>query len=229
MKQTILAVLLIGSVGFAETPQSEEAPQQEEEALTKEGRPVKASVGTRRGTLFLSVDGYYSAADAFEGEVVGFPFKEKTRGAAGVGVSGILMYDERFGVDAGVTYDFFRSFTEEEVNGTTTALDPQPIVTVLLPRLNILYKPHPKFGVVVGLNKAVLSYDDISGRTTAEGKVGYQVGAMYQLSKKLIIEGAYRVVNASFTTSGIEVDGSLAGLQLGFRYVFGGQSSEKSD
>ena len=165
----------------------------------------------------VSLDVFYSFADTVKAKELGTSFIGKTEGAIGIGTSVLLMYDQNFGIDLGLSFDFFRDFLTLENDSTiNTFSDPKPSGAILLPRVSVLYKVRTGMVFFFGVNHSIISFNHLVVK--ADGGIGYQAGMLVSINKTLLLEFTYRSVAVSLSGSGITFDSHLNGISVGLRF-----------
>lgn len=203
---------------------------------TKESAPIAEHRPSKRPRLGIAT--YYNFADrveekgtlAYLGKDYSFSETDKGSGAPGIKVSLQHRFNEMWGLDYGLGYEFSRSLGSYSLNlnDTTTSgsNDPAPGFSLLFLEANGRFYPNENLYLLFGLsiNKINLTGTSTSLNTGAGG----QFGVGYEITQNLSMEAQYRTVRASGSKAGtiagnpakINFDSfDLSGLLLLFRYT----------
>ena len=236
-----IAVLGIALASVANAATTKKATTQSPQApATADARPAASTASQadlmRQRLRGLNVYAFYSMADAVDvegtsgqGQNTSFSGDFRSESTFGFGAD-YDFYTSPMGlkVNAGGSYDVSRSLTR--IVGKAAGekfdrkLDPKPELQVWTAYLQAKYEIFNKFNVFGGPN---YSYPIVKKVTDSDfkGKVGWQIGAGYDFTENVGVDGMYRVINMS-GSAGKDAETtnyekmSMAGFNGRVRYSF---------
>ena len=172
----------------------------------------------------INIYGGYSLADKTDIKIGSITAADTIGGALGLGVEYSDKINEKWGFALGGTYFLDRTFTsyvQSNFPGTTFIYaDPKPKLSTVVLYANAKFSLSKDSYFLGGANYHIPITSNINSGTKINGKLGFQFGVGYQLSKNLNIEGLYRILNIDFKSSGgVQADSySLNGLEALIKY-----------
>lgn len=171
----------------------------------------------------INIYGGYSLADKTDFKLGNITGADSVGGSLGLGAEYSDKINEKIGFALGATYFLDRTFTSYTVStfpGTTFIYaDPKPKLSGIVLHANAKYLITQDLYALGGLNYLIPQTSNLSAGTTVGGKLGFQFGAGYNLSKTFAVEGLYRILNTDSKSSGVIADTySLNGLEINLKY-----------